>query len=111
MGITDANSNMLVSRVRIPLVEDNPANVLTIGEYLKNKNFSVAVAHNDLEALARASELDPNIILMDIQMPIMDGLEATSRLLADPPFRSVPIIALTALAMPVDRQRCIQANM
>ena len=110
MGITDTNSNMPVSRGRILLVEDNPANVLTIGEYLENKNFSVVVAHNGLEALAQASELNPNIILMDIQMPIMDGLEATSRLRSDPRFRSVPIIALTALAMPGDRERCLQAG-
>ncbi|HEU0293940.1 MAG TPA: ATP-binding protein [Anaerolineales bacterium] len=110
LEIAGVVSNMPVSSKRILLVEDNPANVLTIGEYLENKNFSVMVAHNGLEALARASELNPNIILMDIQMPVMDGLEATRRLRADPRFRSVPIIALTALAMPGDRERCLQAG-
>ena len=94
----------------ILLVEDNPANVLTLGEYLESKNFRVVVAHNGLEAVTRASEINPNIILMDIQMPIMDGLEATRCLRADARFRSVPIVALTALAMPGDRERCLQAG-
>jgi len=110
VGMVDAVSSTPIQRGRILLVEDNPANILTIGEYLENKNFSVVVAHNGLEALARASELNPNIILMDIQMPVMDGLEATHRLRADPRFRSVPIIALTALAMPGDRERILQAG-
>jgi PAS domain S-box-containing protein len=110
MGITDAVSSMPVRRGRILLVEDNPANVLTIGEYLEHKNFSVVVAHNGLEALVQAEASNPNIILMDIQMPIMDGLEATRRLRANPRFRSVPIVALTALAMPGDREHCLQAG-
>jgi CheY-like chemotaxis protein len=92
------------------LAEDNPANILTIGEYLENKQYSVVVAHNGLEAITRATEFNPNIILMDIQMPVMDGLEAMLHLRADPRFRSVPIVALTALAMPGDRERCLQAG-
>jgi CheY-like chemotaxis protein/nitrogen-specific signal transduction histidine kinase len=110
MGITDAVSSMPAPRGRILLVEDNPANVLTIGEYLEHKNFSVVVAHNGLEALVQAEASNPNIILMDIQMPVMDGLEATRRLRANPRFRSVPIVALTALAMPGDREHCLQAG-
>jgi len=94
----------------ILLVEDNPANILTIGDYLENKNFQVVVACNGLEAIARASEINPNIILMDMQMPVMDGWEATRRLRADPRFRSVPILALSAHAMPGDRERCLQAG-
>jgi CheY-like chemotaxis protein len=94
----------------ILLVEDNPANILTIGDYLEDKNFQVVVARNGLEALARASEINPNIILMDMQMPVMDGLEATRHLRTDPRFRSVPIIALSAHAMPGDRERCLQAG-
>jgi len=99
-----------VYRGLILLVEDSEANVLAIGDYLEAKNFQVVVAHNGVEALARASEINPNIILMDIQMPGMDGLEATRHLRADCRFRSVPIIALSAHAMPGDRERCLLAG-
>src|SRR6185436_1253272 len=109
-GVADPVSSVPFHRGRILLAEDNPANILTIGEYLENKQYSVVVAHNGLEAIARAAELNPNIILMDIQMPVMDGLEAMRLLRADPRFRSVPIVALTALAMPGDRERCLQAG-
>jgi len=94
----------------ILLAEDNAANILTMKEYLESYGYEVEVAHNGLETIVKASERTPDIILMDIQMPVMNGLEAIQRLRADPRFRSVPIIALTALAMPGDRERCLQAG-
>jgi PAS domain S-box-containing protein len=94
----------------ILLAEDNMANILTIGEYLENRGYDVRVAHNGLEAIQLVEETNPDIILMDVQMPAMDGLEATRRLRANPRFASTPIIALTALAMPGDRQRCLEAG-
>jgi CheY-like chemotaxis protein/anti-sigma regulatory factor (Ser/Thr protein kinase) len=94
----------------ILLAEDNMANVLTIGDYLESHDFQVVVAHNGLEAIDKANENNPDIILMDIQMPAMDGLEAIRRLCATPGFADTPIIALTALAMPGDRERCIEAG-
>jgi signal transduction histidine kinase/CheY-like chemotaxis protein len=94
----------------ILLAEDNMANVLTIQEYLADQGYKVVVTHNGVEAIARAKEVSPKIILMDIQMPEMDGLEAIRRLRSTPQFASVPIIALTALAMPGDRERCLETG-
>lgn len=95
---------------KILLVEDNPANILTIGEYLENHGYQIVIANDGVQAIEKANEIKPDIILMDIQMPVMDGLEAIRRLHADPQFASVPIIALTALAMPGDREQCLEAG-
>lgn len=95
---------------KILLAEDHAANVLTIGEYLEDHGYEVSIAHDGLEAIEKAQETTPDIILMDIQMPAMNGLEAIQRLRADPRFQSMPIIALTALAMPGDRKRCLEAG-
>jgi PAS domain S-box-containing protein len=94
----------------ILLAEDNMPNVLTIGEYLESYGYKIVVAHDGLEAIAKAEQVNPDVILMDIQMPAMDGLEATRRLRANPRFASTPIIALTALTMPGDRERCLEAG-
>jgi CheY-like chemotaxis protein len=94
----------------ILLAEDNLANVLTIGEYLQSYGYEVIVAHDGVEALAMAEQAKPDLILMDIQMPAMSGLEAITHLRADDQFASTPIIALTALAMPGDRERCLGAG-
>jgi CheY-like chemotaxis protein len=70
----------------------------------------VTVARNGREAIVSAQEERPDIILMDIQMPGMDGLEAIRRLRAEPGMGQVPILAVTALAMPGDRERCLAAG-
>jgi len=97
-------------RAKILLAEDHEANQMMLREYLQDQGFEVISAGNGLEALAKAAEALPDLILMDIQMPEMDGLEATKRLRADLRFASTPIIALTALAMPGDRERCLEAG-
>ena len=76
------------------------ANVLTIGDYLQSHGYQIVVAHDGLEAIEKTEEVHPNIILMDIQMPALDGLEAIRRLRAMPRFASTPIIALTASPCP-----------
>ncbi|NTU78699.1 MAG: PAS domain S-box protein [Chloroflexales bacterium] len=95
---------------RLLLVEDNEANILAISDYLQARGYALSVARNGREALSQIDASRPELILMDIQMPEMDGLEATRRLRAIPAYAQVPIIALTALAMPGDRERCLQAG-
>ena len=94
----------------ILLAEDNAANSITVADYLLNKGYQVVVARSGLEAIGRAREVQPDLIVMDIQMPGMDGLEATRRIRADASLAGIPIIALTALAMPGDRERCLAAG-
>ena len=95
---------------RILLVEDNEINIIAIGTYLQDRGYHVVVARNGREALASVGAARPDVILMDIQMPEMEGLEATRQLRAHPTYAALPIIALTALAMPGDRERCLAAG-
>jgi signal transduction histidine kinase/ActR/RegA family two-component response regulator/PAS domain-containing protein len=92
------------------LADDNEANIATLTSYLRHKGYQIVVARNGAEAIERAREMRPALILMDVQMPGMDGLEATRRLCADTELAAIPIIALTALAMPGDRERCLKAG-
>jgi PAS domain S-box-containing protein len=94
----------------ILLADDSLSNIITIGDYLESHGYEVVIARDGLEAVEKAEEIQPDIILMDIQMPSMDGLEAMTRLRGKPQFVSTPIIALTALAMPGDRERCLLAG-
>jgi CheY-like chemotaxis protein/anti-sigma regulatory factor (Ser/Thr protein kinase) len=96
--------------VRVLLAEDNEDIRESIEEYLKTLGCEVAVAENGAVAVAQASEWDPDVILMDVQMPIMDGLEATRRLRADPLTREIPIVAMTAMAQSGDAKRCLAAG-
>ncbi len=99
-----------LNHMTILLAEDNAANILMIGDYLESYGYQVVVAHDGFEAIENAGKTHPNIIVMDIQMPAMDGLDAIRHLRADARFVETPIIALTALAMPGDRERCLQAG-
>jgi PAS domain S-box-containing protein len=94
------------------LADDNETTISIISEYLYAHGFRVIVARNGGEACERARESHPDIILMDIQMPGVDGLEAMRAIRAeeDRKLREVPIIALTALAMVGDRERCLGAG-
>jgi nitrogen fixation negative regulator NifL len=94
----------------ILLAEDNEDNISSISDYLLLRQYRVIIARHGAEALERAKEEHPDIILMDIQMPVMDGLEAIQHLRMDSDLKNVPIIALTALAMPGDRERCLAAG-
>ncbi len=94
----------------ILLAEDNEANIQTFSSYLTAFKYRVIIARNGIEAIAQAKANLPDIILMDIQMPTMDGLEATRQIRLDPNLINIPIIALTALAMEDDREKCLAAG-
>jgi len=94
----------------ILLADDNEINVYTIKSYLKAKGYRLLIAKNGQEAIDLARSEHPDLILMDIQMPGMNGLEAMQIIRRDALLVSVPIIALTALAMTGDRERCLAAG-
>jgi len=98
------------SRGLILLAEDNEWNIQTVAGYLEDRGFEVEVARDGVEALEMAKARPPDLVLMDIQMPRLDGIEATKRLRAELAFAQMPIVALTALAMPGDEERCRAAG-
>ena len=92
------------------LAEDDGAIMTMLSDYLGTQGYTVISAHDGEEAVTKARQGRPDVILMDIQMPGMDGLQAIEHLRRLPGFRKTPIIALTALAMPGDRERCLEAG-
>lgn len=99
-----------LAQARILLADDNESNINVISDYLQNYGYHVVTARNGHETLAQAMAMQPDMILLDIQMPELDGLEVARRLRAEPRFAATPILALTALAMPGDRERCLEAG-
>jgi two-component system cell cycle response regulator DivK len=96
-------------RKRILLVEDEEDNMQILRDLLISA-YELVEADNGEKALAEAAKQRPDLILMDIQLPIMDGYEATRRLKADPALRSVPIIAITSYALGQDEARAAGEN-
>ncbi len=94
----------------ILLVEDNEVNIKTVCSYLKAKGYEIIIARNGEEAVSLTQSNQPDLILMDIQMPKMDGLEAIKQIRSNPNCINTPIIALTALAMVGDREKCLAAG-
>jgi len=96
---------------RVLLVEDNPLNQDVAVELLDLFGVAVTVANDGAEALRQLDEAIPDLVFMDMQMPVMDGLEATRRLRSQGRFAALPVVAMTANAMDADRQRCFDAGM
>jgi two-component system cell cycle response regulator DivK len=92
------------------IVEDNEKNLKLARDVLQFKGFRTIEATTASEGLARAAEESPDLILMDIQLPDMDGVSALGRLKENPRTSAIRVVALTALAMREDRQRLIDAG-
>ena len=97
-------------KTRVLLAEDNEHNITTFSSYLHAKGFDVTIVRNGVEAVAHAKSELPNIIIMDIQMPQMNGLDAIRHIREEEATRNIPIIAVTALAMPGDEEACMKAG-
>ncbi len=106
----DSDSFALSRSPLILLAEDNPANIATITSYLQAKGYQLILANNGREAIAQVQSQHPDLIIMDIQMPEMDGLTTIQHIRQDLHLTEIPIIALTALAMVGDRDRCLAAG-
>jgi PAS domain S-box-containing protein len=98
------------SAPKILIAEDNQENIDTLMAYFLNHGYQFILAKNGLEAVELAKSQKPQLILMDILMPKMDGLTAIRKIREDPALSDVPIIALTALAMSGDREKCLDAG-
>ena len=94
----------------ILIVEDDPRNLKLIRDLLQIRGYTTLEATDGKQGVDMARAKMPDLILMDIQMPVMDGFEATSILKADPVTKSITIVALTAFAMQGDREKCMEAG-
>ena len=115
--LTDTSEAPLVSiedttgyRPLLLLAENDKKTILLLVDFLTRQGYRINVAKNGLEALEKAKQAPPDLVLMDIQMPEMDGLTAIGHMRADPKLATVPIIAVTARAMASDRERCLEAG-
>ena len=95
---------------KILLVEDNEMNRDMLTRRLERKGFEIVIAVDGQVGVDMASSASPDIILMDLSLPVIDGWEATRRIKADPATQSIPVIALTAHAMAGDEQKALEAG-
>ncbi|MFT4687998.1 MAG: CheY-like chemotaxis protein [Limisphaerales bacterium] len=95
---------------RILIVEDNEMNLEILSRRLARRGFEIVTAVDGVEGLARAEEANPDLIIMDMGLPLMDGYECTRQIKDAPTTSPIPVIALTAHAMPEDEARARTAG-
>tara|TARA_B100001142_G_C13759395_1_gene432602 strand:+ start:60 stop:425 length:366 start_codon:yes stop_codon:yes gene_type:complete len=95
---------------KILIVEDNEMNRDMLSRRLMRKGFEIVMAEDGQKGVDMSKSEDPDLILMDLSLPVMDGWEATSTIKADPDTNSIPIIVLTAHAMAGDREKALGAG-
>jgi len=96
------------NKAQILLIEDNPNNIKLMEMLLEQQGYQVTVDTNAEAGIINAKALSPDLILLDIQLPEMDGMEACRIMRQEPSLEYTPIIALTAFAMPGDRERILE---
>ena len=95
---------------RILYVEDNEDNIYMLARRLKRSGFDVLIARNGQQGISLARSEAPDLILMDLKLPVLDGWEATRRLKSDPQTARIPVIALSASAMNADAESAFDAG-
>ena len=95
---------------KILYIEDNPLNMRLVHKMLKAAGYDMIEAKDALSGIQKAIDQHPDLILMDLNLPDIDGLEATARIKALPELAYIPVIALTANAMHGDRERCLESG-
>ncbi len=99
-----------MAEIKVLVVEDNQDNMTLIVDVLDSMGYATIEAKDGQEGLEKARSDAPDLILMDLSLPRMDGWTATRHIKADPALRSIPVIALTAHAMVGDRERAMEAG-
>jgi CheY-like chemotaxis protein len=94
----------------ILIVDDVPVNLKLVGTVLRREGYTVATASDGEEALRMLRTLDPDLILSDIQMPVVDGFELTRRVKQDARLRHIPVVALTALGFKTGEEQALEAG-
>ena len=98
------------TKTLVLLAEDNEATAELTKKMLEIFGYQVTVAKNGVEAVAKATAELPDLVVMDIHMPVMDGLQAAAQIRKDPKTESIPILAATAKAMAGDEERCLASG-
>jgi CheY-like chemotaxis protein len=95
---------------KILLVEDNEMNLDMLSRRLQRKGYDVVAARDGAEGIEKAGSEQPDLVLMDMSLPVLDGWDAARKLKEEPGTQAIPIIALTAHAMPGDREKALEAG-
>jgi two-component system, sensor histidine kinase len=110
--LPSSQANEMKSPFRILVVEDNPVNQKVVTAVLRKRGFSIELANDGQEAIGKLRNSSAfDLVLMDVQMPVLDGLEATRLIRKEAQWKDLPIIAMTAHAMNGDKERCLEAGM
>ena len=104
--VSNLENNLAINPL-ILMADDNPINIETFSNYLTSRGYRLIFASDGQEAINMTIAQNPDLILMDIQMPVLDGISAIESIRANPDINNIPIVALTALAMIGDREKCL----